>query len=109
MFIVGADAVILFFAGDDPDAINNLKPYLTQVRNEFSEDVIKILISNMVNVEDRKFSYKEIKKISNKEGFLYAEKTQYDIDMILLACNYLRKGIPLSKSYKSIFSIESTI
>ena len=56
--------IIMVYAVNDRNSFNAMENWLKQIKTHAAENVIKILVANKIDCEDRKVSVDEGKKLS---------------------------------------------
>ena len=60
--------IIMAYSVDDLASFNSLHNWLRQVRQQASENVLKVLVANKADSEDRKVTYEQGKKMAEEFG-----------------------------------------
>ena len=70
-FFKGAHAIVLIFSVIDSDSFNNVRKWITQIRDSADKDVILILAGNKNDCEDRKVDKSEAEELANEFDIKY--------------------------------------
>ena len=70
-FFKGAHAIVLIFSVIDSDSFNNVRKWITQIRDSADKDVILILAGNKNDCEDRKVDKSEAEELANEFNIKY--------------------------------------
>ena len=70
-FFKGAHAIVLIFSVIDSDSFNNVRKWITQIKDSADKDVILILAGNKNDCEDRKVDKSEAEELANEFDIKY--------------------------------------
>ena len=74
----GAMGIVMVFALNDRASYNAMENWLKQIKTHAAENVVKVLVGNKVDVEDRKVSEEEGKRLAAEFGVDYFEVSAKD-------------------------------
>ena len=63
--------IIMVFSVSDQTSFQSLQNWLNQIKANASQDVVKMIVGNKADVNDRKVSFEEAKKLAQKFGIEY--------------------------------------
>ena len=70
--------IVMVFALNDRASYNAMENWLKQIKTHAAENVVKVLVGNKVDVEDRKVSEEEGKRLAAEFGVDYFEVSAKD-------------------------------
>ena len=69
----GAMGIIMTFSVIDRSSFNAMENWLKQIKTHAAENVVKVLVANKIDCEDRKVSGEEGRKLAENFGVAYYE------------------------------------
>ena len=72
-FFQGAHCVIITFAVDSPKTFNSVQTHLDNINQNCDEDVLKVLVGNKCDLEDRYISFDDINLKADDLGIRFFE------------------------------------
>ena len=69
----GSMGILMTFSLGDLSSFQALENWLRQIKTHASEDVVKILVGNKCDLEERKVSYEEARRMAERFGVEYFE------------------------------------
>lgn len=69
----GAMGIIMTFSVNDRSSFNAMENWLKQIKTHAAENVVKVLVANKIDCQDRKVSAEEGRKLAQNFGVAYYE------------------------------------
>lgn len=69
----GAMGIIMTFSVNDRSSFNAMENWLKQIKTHAAENVVKVLVANKIDCDDRKVSAEEGRKLAQNFGVGYYE------------------------------------
>ncbi|CAD8127175.1 unnamed protein product [Paramecium sonneborni] len=77
-FYKGAMGILLVFAVNNRDSLKDIDKWMNQIKQHASENIIKILIGNKIDLQDRSITTEEAQQLATKYGIQYFETSAKD-------------------------------